>query len=202
MPFVKLTTTEPIVFALPIILAIQDLSADFTSVWKTQIATLPWLVERRSVLTHAPTVLSTPIAHVGITREPVIADQVSQGIHMVMNAEKVSLLKGDCSMLKWLHHAFLVVPKGCQRDADCPSQQACYSGDCKNPCKEERPCVANAECTVISSLPRRTMVCTCRDGFKGQGDTKCEKITSEIILGGRKNQKVNFFLLVSLSCPN
>jgi hypothetical protein len=75
----------------------------------------------------------------------------------------------------------LSVPRGCQSDADCASQQACYAGDCKNPCHVEKPCATNAECTVVSTLPRRTMVCTCKNGFKGQGDYKCEKITSKCI---------------------
>ena len=68
-------------------------------------------------------------------------------------------------------------PTGCQQDFECASQLACFSGKCKNPCREIRPCAPNADCRVQDTLPRRTMSCTCRDGFKGRGDVRCEKIS-------------------------
>ena len=70
-----------------------------------------------------------------------------------------------------------VIDEGCKRDGDCPSKEACFSGDCKNPCLEIRPCVSNAICKVYDTLPRRTMTCTCKPGFTGKGDVRCDKIS-------------------------
>ena len=78
-----------------------------------------------------------------------------------------------------INHIISVPPPpdpGCKTDADCSSKLACFSGDCKNPCLVTRPCAPNADCSVYDTLPRRTMTCTCREGFKGKGDVRCEKI--------------------------
>lgn len=78
------------------------------------------------------------------------------------------------------HDYFLSVPPppdpGCKGDVDCPSKLACFDGDCRNPCFEIKPCVPNADCAVYDTLPRRTMTCTCREGYIGKGDVKCDKI--------------------------
>ena len=70
-----------------------------------------------------------------------------------------------------------VIDEGCKRDGDCPSKEACFSGICKNPCLEIRPCVANAICKVYDTLPRRTMTCSCKIGYTGKGDVRCDKIS-------------------------
>ena len=70
----------------------------------------------------------------------------------------------------------VIVDPGCQEDADCPSRHACFSGDCKDPCRELRPCAAHAICTVYDDLPRRTMTCVCEPGFTGKGDVRCDPI--------------------------
>lgn len=75
---------------------------------------------------------------------------------------------------------FVVPPPpdpGCKGDVDCPSKLACFSGDCRNPCQEIRPCASNAICTVYDTLPRRTMTCACPEGYKGKGDVQCQKIS-------------------------
>lgn len=72
--------------------------------------------------------------------------------------------------------------KGCRMDADCPSKLACFSGDCKNPCYETKPCGANAICSVVDSLPLRTMVCTCEEGYIGDADKECRLGKSSILI--------------------
>lgn len=66
-----------------------------------------------------------------------------------------------------------VTPKGCLMDADCPSKLACFSGDCKNPCIETKPCAVNAKCSVVDTLPLRTMICTCNEGYIGDAEKQC-----------------------------
>ena len=64
----------------------------------------------------------------------------------------------------------------CKQDADCPSKQACFDGDCENPCLRIEPCASHAICTVHDDLPLRTMVCVCEPGFTGKGDLQCDRI--------------------------
>ena len=40
-----------------------------------------------------------------------------------------------------------------------------------------RPCAPNADCEVKDELPLRVMVCTCRPGYSGRGDERCELIS-------------------------
>ena len=53
---------------------------------------------------------------------------------------------------------------GCRQDSECPSQTACISGQCQNPCTLADPCGLNAVCTVLDTLPVRTMTCICIEG--------------------------------------
>lgn len=62
----------------------------------------------------------------------------------------------------------------CTVDADCASKLACFSGTCRNPCTETKPCAANAACTVVDTLPLRTMACSCLPGFVGDADVECK----------------------------
>ena len=68
---------------------------------------------------------------------------------------------------------------GCKEDRECSSKQACFSGECENPCSVIKPCTRNAECIVHSTLPLRTMSCVCLPGFTGQGDIRCDKISKQ-----------------------
>lgn len=61
----------------------------------------------------------------------------------------------------------------CRTDGDCPSQLACFSGVCKNPCIETKPCAPHASCSVVDTLPLRTMVCTCDPGYVGDAEKLC-----------------------------
>ena len=79
----------------------------------------------------------------------------------------------------------------CTMDADCPSKLACFSNVCKNPCTETRPCGAHAVCSVVDSLPLRTMVCTCVPGYVGNADIGCNPGNYELSLSFL-NQKIIF----------
>jgi hypothetical protein len=88
----------------------------------------------------------------------------------------------------------------CRMDADCPSKLACFSGECKNPCVEAKPCAANAICTVIDTLPLRTMSCTCEPGYIGDADREC-KLGEETSINNKqifKRKKTNQSFLVFL----
>lgn len=61
----------------------------------------------------------------------------------------------------------------CQVDADCPSKLACFSGVCKDPCTETKPCIVSAKCSVIDTLPMRTMICECLPNFAGDATVAC-----------------------------
>lgn len=58
-------------------------------------------------------------------------------------------------------------------DADCSSKLACFSGVCKNPCHETKPCAERAICTVQDTLPLRTMYCVCEEGYAGDAEKQC-----------------------------
>lgn len=59
-------------------------------------------------------------------------------------------------------------------DADCSSKLACFSGACKNPCAETTPCGKLAQCSVVDTLPLRTMACLCPPGYVGDADVECK----------------------------
>ncbi|KAJ8890112.1 hypothetical protein PR048_009619 [Dryococelus australis] len=67
-----------------------------------------------------------------------------------------------------------VLKPQCSMDADCASKLACFSGVCRNPCTEINPCGSNAECSVVDTLPLRTMSCLCLPGFVGDADVECK----------------------------
>lgn len=68
----------------------------------------------------------------------------------------------------------LAIPPQCTMDSDCASKLACFDGNCRNPCYEIKPCGPNAECTVVDTLPHRTMSCQCVPGYVGDADIQCK----------------------------
>ena len=62
---------------------------------------------------------------------------------------------------------------GCTKDSDCPSQTACVSVQCVNPCSLSEPCGLNAICAVLDTLPVRTMTCVCIQGYEGDASVEC-----------------------------
>ena len=89
------------------------------------------------------------------------------------------------AMIKQIY-IFKTVPPppdpGCKEDRECSSKLACIDRECQNPCSVIRPCAPNAECEVHSSLPLRTMSCTCIPGYTGKGDVRCDKISKNFML--------------------
>ena len=92
-------------------------------------------------------------------------------------------------------------PPQCKMDADCASKLACFSGVCKNPCVETKPCGANAECSVVDTLPLRTMSCLCLPGYVGDADVECRpgKQCSRLVLT-TTNKRQSF--IFRLPIPN
>ena len=91
------------------------------------------------------------------------------------HTSRIKSIKG-----KYFNSTILVPPPpdpGCKEDQECPSREACFSGDCDDPCKIIQPCAPNAKCVVHSTLPLRTMSCTCLPGFTGKGDVRCDRIS-------------------------
>lgn len=64
-------------------------------------------------------------------------------------------------------------PRGCLTDGECPSKQACFNGQCEDPCQVIQPCGTNARCHVIDTLPFRTMTCECLEGYAGNAYMEC-----------------------------
>ena len=52
----------------------------------------------------------------------------------------------------------------CRVDRDCPSQLACISETCQNPCTVNNPCSSSQKCVVIDSQPSRSVACICPEG--------------------------------------
>ena len=65
---------------------------------------------------------------------------------------------------------------GCTSDRDCPSQTACVRGQCVNPCSLAEPCGLNAQCTVLDTLPVRTLTCVCFTGYEGDASKECTPV--------------------------
>lgn len=61
----------------------------------------------------------------------------------------------------------------CQLDGDCPSKLGCFNGVCKDPCIETKPCITGARCSVVDTLPMRTMICECLPNFAGDATVAC-----------------------------
>lgn len=62
----------------------------------------------------------------------------------------------------------------CHSDGDCPSQTACINSQCINPCNATQPCGVNAECKVLDTVPVRTMICVCIEGYQGNAAIQCD----------------------------
>ena len=62
----------------------------------------------------------------------------------------------------------------CVQDADCPSKTVCHEQKCADPCPIFEPCRAPARCLVADTLPVRTMVCACPDGYHATEDGGCD----------------------------
>ncbi|KAB7496769.1 hypothetical protein Anas_09923 [Armadillidium nasatum] len=83
------------------------------------------------------------------------------------------------SIVKIYHHRFMT-NQNVDTDGDCPSQRACINETCVNPCHVLDPCDPSADCKVVDSLPVRTMICICIEGYiMGENDV-CQIIPLDI----------------------
>ncbi len=182
MPSVRPRITRQTASVLPTTMEIHTSTVNHMSVWLTQTVQTLSLAERETVLIPA-SVPSMPTAQEETTGAFAIASLDTQEILMATNAHLVRTFQKGCLgfFLKKACCLFSVPPPdlGCRGDVECPSQLACIDRDCQNPCLVARPCVQNADCKVYDTLPRRTMSCTCREGYKGRGDERCEKIGNQ-----------------------
>ena len=62
----------------------------------------------------------------------------------------------------------------CRVDPDCPSKLACIDQHCVNPCRELAPCAPTAHCSVLDSVPVRTMTCVCPEGWVPDNRGECK----------------------------
>lgn len=61
----------------------------------------------------------------------------------------------------------------CRVDLDCADKLVCIKNKCIDPCPVIRPCLENAKCNVLDTVPVRTMTCTCPEGWTTDIDGVC-----------------------------
>lgn len=68
----------------------------------------------------------------------------------------------------------------CELDIDCPTKLACISNKCVNPCESLSPCHRTAHCSVLDTVPVRTMICTCPEGWVPNDNGECHAVVIPI----------------------
>jgi len=61
----------------------------------------------------------------------------------------------------------------CRVDIDCVDKLVCIREKCIDPCPVIKPCSENARCDVLDTVPVRTMICTCPEGWITDIDGAC-----------------------------
>ncbi|KAK9513085.1 hypothetical protein O3M35_001355 [Rhynocoris fuscipes] len=64
-------------------------------------------------------------------------------------------------------------PPECQADSDCPTKLACIQKTCQNPCNLPAVCASDQECSVLDTLPLRTVMCVCPADTVASVDGHC-----------------------------
>lgn len=60
-------------------------------------------------------------------------------------------------------------PGPCNSDNDCIESEACYMGQCEDPCQLHEVCASTAICQVKMHRP----ICTCPKGHEGNPAINC-----------------------------
>ena len=81
----------------------------------------------------------------------------------------------------------------CYINSDCPSDKACISRKCQDPCPGL--CGFNAYCRVRNHIP----ICVCDRGHIGDPFSQCYRVTSKYIFNDELKH-IFFFLFMFLSC--
>lgn len=71
----------------------------------------------------------------------------------------------------------------CIHDGDCPNILACIDAKCQEPCATLHPCTSPAKCQAIPTLPVRTILCVCPEGYISSGSGVCKLIESIRVIG-------------------
>ena len=95
--------------------------------------------------------------------------------HSLITMGNIFLYKQGNKFLDLYHllYDFIALPPvqiGCASDSECPTDKACFNGNCVNPCN----CGLNAECVVIQHTP----LCFCPPGYSGDPRVECQKCKS------------------------
>ncbi|CAB4059878.1 unnamed protein product [Lepeophtheirus salmonis] len=64
----------------------------------------------------------------------------------------------------------------CRVDKDCPSDMACISARCQNPCIVNKPCLQNQICKVQNNDPLKTVSCECPSGTYESDGFECKEV--------------------------
>ncbi|KAH8305544.1 hypothetical protein KR018_004581, partial [Drosophila ironensis] len=76
----------------------------------------------------------------------------------------------------------------CRDDGDCPSGLACIDVKCQNPCTVLSPCARSAQCSVLDSVPVRTMVCECPESQVPDASGECRQLVLQSPPGCESDQ--------------
>ena len=82
--------------------------------------------------------------------------------------KKLNVIKTNLNVIFNFQAAPIEV--GCSADDECPSNLACRSRSCVNPCIQENPCSSSAICSVTNHRPQ----CKCPPGTDGDPFTQCK----------------------------
>ncbi|KAK2714566.1 hypothetical protein QYM36_008951, partial [Artemia franciscana] len=64
----------------------------------------------------------------------------------------------------------------CTVDSDCPFKEACVNTLCVEPCATLDPCHNTAVCRAVNTVPMRTLICACPDGFIAAEEGSCRAL--------------------------
>lgn len=67
----------------------------------------------------------------------------------------------------------------CTADAECPSQLACINQRCENPCAQSNVCSPQQTCSILDTLPLRTIMCRCPADMITDSSGRCVPIRQD-----------------------